>query len=83
MVIRGKKKGEDKDRPPAASTAATEHTVSTLDMLQTSFYALYQTLFHVVLAVRWEQDHSLSESVSRDLPPRAPLRTMPPTSVLR
>ena len=56
---------------------------SMMEALQTSFDVLQQTLVHLSLAVRQEQDPTLSESVSWDLPPGVLLYAMPPTSALR
>ena len=83
LGIRGQTSGKDKDHPPVASPITTEHTASMMDMLQTSFDALWQTLVHLGPAVRWEQDPTLSKSVSWDLPPGVPLHAMLTTSALR
>ena len=37
--FRGQSMGEDKDRPPVASSATTDHTASTSDVPQTLFDA--------------------------------------------
>ena len=84
LGVRGQTLGKDKDCPPVASPAATDHMASSMDAPQTSFDALpWQTLVHLGLAIRWEQDPTLSKSVSRDLPPGVPLCTVLPTSALR
>ena len=81
--VRGKITGKDKDHPPVASPTTADHMASMSDMKQASFDAPCQTLFHLKLAVRWEQDPSLSESYSRDLPLGASLCATLPTSALR
>ena len=83
LGVLGQTSGKDKERPPVASFAAIDHTASSVDMPQISFDALHQTLVHLGLAVRWEQDPSTSESVSRKILPGVPLRAVPPTSPLR
>ena len=83
LGILGQTLGKDKDCPPIASPAAVDHTASSTDVPQTSFNVPHQTLVHLGPAVRWEQDPSLSESVSWEIPPGVPLCTMPPTSALR
>ena len=84
LGFRGQIMSKDKYHPPVASPAATaDYMASMLDAPQTSFDVLWQTLVHLSLAVRWEQDPSLSESNSQDLLPGAPLCAMPPTSALR
>ena len=83
LGIRGQTLGKDKDRPLVASLTTANHTASFMDVPQTTFDMLRQTLVHLGPAVRWEQDHTLSESVSQDLLPGAPLRAAPPTSALR
>ena len=75
--------GKDKGHPLVASLAATDHLASKSDMPQILFDMLQQTLVHLGLAVRQEQDPSLSKTHSRDLLPGAPLHTIPPTSALR
>ena len=69
LGIRGLTLGEDKDCPTVASPTATDHTASLVDMPQTSFDVLQQTLVCLSPAIRWEQDPTLSESISWDLPP--------------
>ena len=83
LVIRRQALGEDKDCPPVASHATADHTASTTDVLQTSFDVPQQTLVYLSPAIRWEQDPSFSESLSRDLSLGAPLCAMPPTYALR
>ena len=83
LGVLGQNLGKDKDRPPVASPATTDHTASSMDVLQTSFDALPQTLVYLSPALRWEQDHSSSESVSQDLPPGALLHPALPTFTLR
>ena len=80
--VRGKIMGKDKDCPPVASLATADHMASTLDALQTLF-DVHQTLVHLSPAVRREQDPSLSESNSWDLPLGAPLHALLPPSALR
>ena len=75
--------GEDKEHPPIASSTTVDHMASSVDGLQTSFDVPHQTLVHLGLAVRQEQDLSTSESVSREILPGAQLCTVPPTSALR
>ena len=53
--------GKDKDHPPVASPATTDHMASMSDAQKTLYDALCQTLVHLSLAIRWEQDPSLSE----------------------
>ena len=67
LSVLGQTLGKDKDCPPVASPAAADHTASSMDAPQTSFNAPCQTLVHLGQAIRWEQDHLLSESVSREL----------------
>ena len=62
--IRGKNMGEHMDHPPVASPAAAAHMAPSLDILQALFDALQQTLVHLGLAVKQEQDPILSESHS-------------------
>ena len=83
LGIRGQTLGKDKDCPPIASPAATDHTASLTDMPQTLFDSPWQTLVHLGPAIRWEQDLTSSESVSQDLPPGVLLYTMLPISALR
>ena len=83
LGVLGQTLGEDKDYLPVASPTATDHMASSIDVPQTSFDALCQTLVHLCPAVRWEQDHSLSESVSWEFPPGVPLCAVTPTSALR
>ena len=79
--FKGKNMG--KDNPTVASPAAADHTAFLLDMLQTSFDVPWQTLVYLGPAIRQEQDPSLSELHSWDLPPGVPLCAVPPTSALR
>ena len=51
------------------SHCTADHMASSTDAPQTSFDVLCQTLVYLGPAIRWEQDHSLSESVSWELPP--------------
>ena len=83
LGFRGQIMSKDKYHPPVASPAAIDYMASMLDAPQTSFDALWQTLVHLSLAVRWEQDPSLSKLNSWDLLPGVPLRAMLPTSALR
>ena len=83
MGILGQTLGKDRDCPPVVSPAAIDHTASSIDVLQTSFNVPCQTLVHLGPVVRWEQDPSSSESVSREIPPGALLCATPPTSALR
>ena len=83
LGVRGQTLGKDKSRPPVASPTTTDHMASLIDMPQTSFDAPWQTLVYLSLAVRWEQDPTLSKSISQNLPLGAPLCTAPPTSALR
>ena len=83
LGIRGHTMGEDKDHPPVASPTAADHMASISDILQTLFDVLWQILVHLGLAVRQEQDPSLSESHSQDLLLGALFCTMLPTSALR
>ena len=82
LGIRGKKMGEGKDCPPAASPAAVDYMASTLDVPQTLFDVPCQTLVHLGSAIRREEDPSLSESISRDLLLGVPLCSVP-SSALR
>ena len=75
--------GKDKDCPLVALPAAADHTASSTDAPKISFDVLWQTLVHLGLAIRWEQDPTLSESVSWDLSPGMLLCTVFPTSALR
>ena len=81
LGIRGEFMGKDKDCPPVASPTTADHMASMMDVLQTTFYALYQTLVDLSLAIKQEQDPSLSKLNSRDLPPGAPLCTMPQSAL--
>ena len=63
LGIRGQTLGKDKDYPPVASPTTIDHMASTSDVPQTSFDALHQSLVHLGLAISWEQDPTLSESV--------------------
>ena len=72
-----------KDHPPVAFPAAADHMAFLLDVLQAFFDGLQQTLVHLGLAVRWEQNPSLSKSHSWDLPLGVLLHAMLPTSALR
>ena len=83
LGVLGQTSGEDKERPPIASSATIDHTALSVDAPQMSLDVPCQTLVHLSPAVRWEPDPSTSESVSREIPPGAPLRAMPPTSALR
>ena len=83
LGVLGQTSGEDKERPPIASSATIDHMALSVDMPQTSFDAPCQTLVHLGPAVRREQDPSTSESVSREIPPGVPLCAVPPTSALR
>ena len=83
LGVLGQTLGEDKDCLPVASPAATDHMAFSTDALKISFDAPHQTLVYLGPTVRWEQDHTSSESVSQDFPPGAPLHAMPPTSALR
>ena len=83
LGVLGQTSGKYRDCPPVASPTTADHTVSSTDAPQTSFEVLCQTLVHFDLAVRWEQDHTSSESVSQELPPGAPLHATLPTSALR
>ena len=83
LGVLGQTSGEDKERPPIASSAAIDHMALSMDVPQTSFDVPHQTLVHLGPAVRREQDPSTSESVSREIPLGAPLCAMPPTSALR
>ena len=83
LGILGQTLGKDKDHPTIASPTAVDHTASSMGMPLTSFDTLCQTLVHLGPAVRREQDPSLLESVSREIPLGALLCTMPPTSALR
>ena len=64
LGILGQTLSKDKDCPLVASPTATDHTASMTGAPQISFDTLWQTLVHLSLAIRWEQDPSLSESVS-------------------
>ena len=83
LAILGQTSGEDKERPPIASSAAIDHMALSVDAPQMSLDVLHQTLVHLSPAVRREQDPSTSESVSREILPGVPLRAMLPTSALR
>ena len=80
LGIRGQTLGEDKNCPPVASPTTTDHKAPMMDVLQTLFDAPQQTLVHLSPVIGWEQNPSLSESVSWDLPPGGPLCTMLPIS---
>ena len=83
LGVLGQTLGEDKDCPLVASPTTTDHTASSIDMPKTSFDVPHQTLVYLGPAIRREQDHSSSESVSRELPLGVLLCTVLPTSVLR
>ena len=83
LGVLGQTLGKDKDCPPVASPTAANHMASTMEAPQTSFDAPRQTLVYLGPAIRWEQDHSSSESVSQDFLQGAPLRAVLPTSALR
>ena len=71
LGILGQTLGEDKDHPAVASPtllAPSTLPASSTDAPQTLFDAPCQTLVYLGPAVRQEQDHSSSESVSRELP---------------
>ena len=74
MGVLGQTLGEDKDRPPVASPATIDHMALSMDVPQTSFDVLHQTLVYLRLAVRWEQHLSSSESVRWEILPGAPER---------
>ena len=81
--IRGQNMGECKDCPPVASPATTDHMASMLDAPQILFDVPWQTLVHLGLAVRQDQDPSFSKSHSQDLLPGVPLHAMLPISAFR
>ena len=81
--VLGQTLGKDKEHPPIASSATIDHMASSGDVPQMSFDVLCQTLVHLSPALRREQDPSTSESVSREIPPGAPLCAVPLTSALR
>ena len=83
LGVLGQTLGEDNERLPAVSSATIDHTALSMDVPQTSFNVPHQTLVYLGPAVRREQDPSMSESVSREILPGAPLCTTPPTSALR
>ena len=83
LGVLGQTLGKDKEHPPVVSSATIDHTASSMDAPQISFNVPCQTLVHLSLAVRWEQDPSTSESVSREILPGAPLCAVLPTSALR
>ena len=85
LGIREQNTGEDMDHPPVASPTTADHTAPSLDALQASFDAPWQTLIHLSPTVKWEQDLNLSQFIlhSWDLPLGALLHTMPPISGLR
>ena len=56
--------GEDIDHLPVASLATADQMASSLDVPLASFDALQETLVHLGLDVRWEQDPTLSEFTS-------------------
>ena len=74
---------ENVDCPPVASPATADHMAPSSDVLQALFDTPQQTLVHLGLAVRQDQDPSLSESHSWDLPLGVLLRAVPTTSGLR
>ena len=74
LGIKGQIMGKNKDHPPVASPNTADHTASMSNTTQTLFDALHKTLVHLGPAIRWEQDPTLSESISWDFPPGAPLR---------
>ena len=47
LGVRGQTLGKDKDHPPVALPATADHMASSMDMLQTSFDVLQQTLVHL------------------------------------
>ena len=75
--------GKDMDCPPNFSLATADNMAASLDALQVSFYMPQQTLVHLRPAVRREQDPSLSESNSWDIPQGEPLHAVLPTLALR
>ena len=83
LGVLGQTSGKDKDHPPVASPAAVDHTASSTDTPQASVNAPRQTLVYLGPAVRQEQDPSMSESVSQEIPPGALLCATLPTSALR
>ena len=83
LGVLGQTLGKDKDCPPVAFSATIDHMASSMDAPQTSFNALHQILVHLSLAVRREQDPSMSESVSWEIPLGALLHAALPTSALR
>ena len=83
LGVLGQTLGKDKDCLPVASPTTTDHTASSMDIPQTPFDVLHLTLVHLGPAIRREQDHSSSESVSWELPPGALLCAMLPTFALR
>ena len=83
LGVRGQTLGKYKDYLPVASPTTADHMASLLDVLQTSLDAPQQTLVHLGPSVRREQGPTLSESVSGDLLPGAPLCTTLPTAALR
>ena len=83
LGVLGQTLGKNKECPPIASSDTIDHMALSVDMPQMSFNAPRQTLVHLGLAVRREQDPSMSESVSREILPVTLLCTMPPTSALR
>ena len=58
--VRGQNMGKDKDSPLVASPVTANHMASMLDALQILFDVLRQTLVRLGLAVRQEQDPTLS-----------------------
>ena len=83
LGILGQTLGKEKERSPIVSSATIDHTASSMDAPKISFNASCQTLVHLGLAVRQEQDPSTSESVSQEIPPGVPLCAVPPTSALK
>ena len=83
LGVLGQTSGKEKDCPSVASPTTADHTASMMDVPQTSFDVLCQTLVPLGPAIWWEQDHSSSESVTWELPPGVLLCTALPTSALR
>ena len=83
LGVLGQTLGKDKDRSLVASPTTADHTALSMDAPQISFNVLHQTLVYLSQAVRWEEDHSSSESVSRELLLGVPLHAPPLTSTLR
>ena len=82
---RGEITGKDMDRPPVASPAMADQAVPLSNPPWASFDAPWETLVYLGPFIRWEQETTLSEFTSHswDLLLGAPLRAIPPTSVLR